>query len=124
VPRKLTKPMTMKKSAPIIVILLLLMSCEKHNNTCDCDNPLVELTWLSNLKNSLTNCFCETSIIQASYMKQTVFYVAVTDDLCNTIFEVTILDCSGNIVKNYKTVDTFTNEVTGQKVLYRCRMAK
>lgn len=115
----------MKKPGFIFVILILILSCEKSDNICNCNNPLEDLAWLKELKNSFTNCTCEISIIQATYEKQTVFYVALTDPVCDGVFNVNLADCNGTIIKNYTTYDqTFDNEVTNRKVLYRCKTKK
>jgi hypothetical protein len=112
----------MKHILVISVFLVLLFSCEKDLNTCDSENPLEEIAWLSDLKASITNCTCEVSIFQAKYNKGTVFYVAITDPVCNSIFNADLRDCSGNIVKNYPNADeTFEREVTERKVIYRCK---
>ena len=112
----------MKKIFFISVFLILLLSCEKNNITCNSENPLEEIGWLRELKASITNCSCEVSIIQAKYNKGTVFYIALTDPVCNSIFSPSLRDCSGNIVKNYTTPDaTFEREVTERKVIYRCK---
>jgi hypothetical protein len=90
--------------------------------TCECNDPLTDLSWLRQVKNSLTNCFCETSIIQASYNKQTVFYLAMTDPLCDGIQTYVLLDCTGNTVKSYQSGDqAMDGRVTNLKVLYRCK---
>jgi len=114
----------MKKITIIFAFLLLILSCEKSDNTCNCKNPLDDIAWLKELKGSLTNCFCETSIIQATYLKQTVFYVANTDDLCDGVFIANLMDCSGTLVKTYTNFETFSSEVTDIKVLYRCKSSR
>ena len=112
----------MKKFCFILVSLILLLSCEKSDNTCNCNNPIEDLTWLKEFKNSLTNCFCEMSIIQAAYNKQTVFYTAMTDPLCDGLYPVVLLDCNGKSVKSYEPGDqALLNEVSNMKVLYRCK---
>jgi hypothetical protein len=111
-----------KKTSLIFVTLIMILSCEKYDNTCNCDNPLEDIAWLKELKDSITNCTCEISIIQAAYEKQTVFYVALTDPVCNGVFNINLTDCNGTIIKNYSIHDqTFDNEVTNRKVLYRCK---
>lgn len=112
----------MKQITIISLFLVLLMSCEKNLSPCDSENPLEEIAWLNDLKASITNCTCEVSIIQAKYNKGTVFYVAITDPVCNSIFNANLMDCSGNIVKNYPNADeTFQREVTERRVIYRCK---
>lgn len=112
----------MKKIILIILSAILIISCEKYNNTCGCDDPLEDIAWLRDLKSSITDCYCEISIFQASFNKQTVFYSFMTDPLCDGIINVSIADCNGNIIKTYAAIDdTFNNEVTDRKVLYRCK---
>jgi hypothetical protein len=112
----------MKHILVISVFLVLLFSCEKDLDTCDSENPLEEIAWLRDLKASITNCSCEVSIIQAIYKSSTVFYVAITDPACNSVFNANLLDCSGNIVKNYPNADeTFQREVTERQVIYSCK---
>jgi hypothetical protein len=115
----------MKKLSFIFVFLVLLLSCEKKDNTCNCDNPLEELSWLKELKASFTNCSCQISIIQATYQKQTVFYPIMNDPLCNSYQVIVLYDCSGTTIKTYTLTDqTFGDEVTGQKTIYTCKTKK
>jgi hypothetical protein len=112
----------MKRLSIIFVFLVLLLSCEKNDNTCNCNDPITDLAWLKELKNSFTNCFCEMSIIQATYNNQTVFYVAMTDPLCDGIQNIELLDCKGDSIKTYEPGDQAAyNEITNRKVLYRCK---
>ena len=116
------KPNQMKKLSFIFIVLIFLLSCEKNDNTCNCNDPLKDLAWLKELKNSLTNCSCEMSIIQATYNKQTVFYQAMTDPLCDGIFPIVLLDCNGATVKSYESANQVTgNEISDRKTLYRCK---
>jgi uncharacterized protein YcfL len=112
----------MKKLSLIIITLILLIGCEKNDNTCNCNDPLKDLVWLKELKVSLTNCSCEMSIIQGTYNKQTVFYQAMTDALCDGIYPIVLLDCNGVTVKSYESANQVPdNEITNIKVLYRCK---
>jgi len=112
----------MKKLSFIVVSLVLLLSCEKNDNTCNCKDPLNDLAWLQEVKVSLTNCFCEMSIIQATYNKQTVFYTAMTDPLCDGIYSIVLRDCNGDTIKTYESVNQVTeNEISDIRVLYRCK---
>ena len=112
----------MKKLSLILVFLVLLLSCEKNDNTCNCNDPLRDLAWLKEVKTSLTNCSCEMSIIQATYNRQTVFYTAMTDPLCDGIFPIVLLDCEGATVKSYESANQIPdNDITYKKTLYRCK---
>jgi hypothetical protein len=119
------KPNQMKRLSFIFIFLVLLLSCEKKDNTCNCDNPLEELSWLKELKVSFTNCSCQISIIQATYQKQTVFYPIMNDPLCNSYQIIVLYDCSGTTIKTYTLTDhTFGDEVTGRKTIYTCKTKK
>ncbi len=115
----------MKKSLLIFAIFILILSCEKADKICNCNNPLEDLPWLKELKDSFTNCTCQISIIQATYIKQTVFYQINNDPLCNSFQQINLFDCSGNTLKTYTTIDqTFSSEVTNQKIIYTCKTKK
>jgi hypothetical protein len=112
----------MKKLSFILVFLVLLLSCEKKDKTCNCDNPTEELPWLKELKASFTNCSCQISIIQATYQKQTVYYHIMNDPLCNSYQVIVLYDCTGTSIKTYTLTDqTFGDEVTERKTIYTCK---
>jgi hypothetical protein len=112
----------MKKLSFIIGLFVLLLSCEKKDNSCNCKDPLADLAWLEELKSSLTNCTCEMSILQATYNNQTVYYQAMTDPLCDGIYPVVLLDCNGTTVKSYESISQVPdNAITNIKALYRCK---
>jgi hypothetical protein len=112
----------MKKHMMIIAIVFMIFSCEKNEKICNCDNPLTDLAWLNNLKSSITNCTCRMSIVQANYNKQTVFYVIMNDPVCDGVININLFDCKGEFVKNYQSLDqTFSSEVTNQKIIYTCK---
>jgi len=116
------KPNQMKKLSFIIFSLVLLLSCEKNDNTCNCNDPLKDLSWLKGIQTSFTNCSCEMSIIQATYNNQTVFYTAMTDPLCEGIYSIILFDCNGDTIKAYQPGDQATyTEIANKKVLYRCK---
>lgn len=115
----------MKKIILIIITLVLLMNCENPDKekpviNCEYDNPLEDISWLKDLKNSLKNCIVEISIFQAEYQNKKVFYTAPTDPAGNWIFNIDLMDCSGTIIKNYRIITEFSNDVTNHQVLYRC----
>jgi len=119
------KPDHMKKLSFIFVFLVFLLSCEKKDNTCNCDKPLEELSWLQELKASFTNCSCQISIIQATYQKKTVFYPIMNDPLCNSYQVIVLYDCCGTTIKTYTLTDqTFGDEVTERKTIYTCKNKK
>jgi sulfur transfer protein SufE len=113
----------------ILLTISLIVGCGKDENasktTCDLTNPIEELQWLKEIKNSLTNCSCEMSILQGTYDDQTVFYVAMTDPLCNGIQTIVLNDCNGKIVKtiNSGEYQEFLAKIKNVKALYRCKTA-
>ena len=107
------------------IFVMIFSCCEKDENTipeCNIENPIEELSWLNDVKNSLTNCTCAISIIQGEYKKKTVFYTMITDPVCNSVFNVILWDCNGQVIKEYKMGDNeaFFNEVEIVEVLYTC----
>lgn len=118
----------MKFKILFMILFVALLSCSKDDNdsntqnACEADNPL-EVEWIIEIKNSMQNCFCEISIIQGTYEGQTVFFIALTDPLCDGIDVPTLYNCEGVAVKTYTMDDylEFYTEVTRDTVLYRCK---
>jgi hypothetical protein len=116
----------MRKLCFLIIIFLLPVQCSKNvkvtENACNTDNPLENIDWLKAMKDSLTNCSCQISIVQGTYRNHPVFYLALTDPLCDGILIPTLLDCNGKVVKQYTEADIndFYYQVSIDTVLYRC----
>lgn len=117
----------MKRTLIILITIFIVASCGKDENTgkstCDLADPIEELPWLKEIKNSLTNCSCEISILQATYKNQTVFYTAMTDPLCDGVQTITLLDCEGKVIRSIANDDipSFHENATNIKALYRCK---
>lgn len=116
----------MKKIILLLTMILFILNCctyDKLTKTeCNSDDPIEDFAWLKEMKNSLTNCSCEISIIQGTYNNQTVFFTALTDALCDGIDIPTLFDCEGKVVRTFTSNDyrDFYDHVTRDKVLYRC----
>jgi hypothetical protein len=111
----------------LVVLVILTISCKEKDvepNACGQTVSIDDIPWLAALKNDMENCSCIQSIITAKYESQTVFYVAVTDPLCDVKFEVTLYNCKGKKVKSFKDTpdekNEFYNEVSERSVLYSC----
>jgi hypothetical protein len=117
----------MMKIIPFVITFILLVNCSKYEkmtvNACNTDNPMENIDWLKAMKDSLTNCSCQISIVQGTYRNQTVFYLALTDPLCNGVFIPTLLNCNGQAVKKFTQADIkdFYHQVTMDTVLYNCK---
>jgi hypothetical protein len=114
----------MKWTISLSLVFLLVSGCRKEiRQTCQTNDPLQELSWLREVKNSLGNCSCEKSIIQATYEGQTVFYVAMTDPVCDGIQDYVLLDCEGKVVRTFKYdhLEEFWKNIKIDAVLYRCK---
>ena len=120
----------MGKIYMISIVLALIIGCEKddseNKNACNSDNPIEDISWLKELKNSLSDCVCEISLIQGTYDNRTVFFTALTDPLCDGIDMPTLFDCKGNVVRTFTMNDyqEFYTDVTRDKVLYRCKISE
>jgi hypothetical protein len=113
----------MKKTLLTIAISLLMLSCEKSDKPTAIIRPVAELKWFIDLKNSLTNCDCEVSVVQGTYKDQIVFFIALTDALCDGILYPTLLDYNGKVVRVFTSNDyqEFRDQVKLDTVLYRCK---
>lgn len=117
----------MKNPYLFLLILFLVISCVKddavEDRTCELTNPIDELTWLKEIKNSMSNCNPERSIIQAKYFDQTVFYTAITDPLFDGIQTVKVFDCKGELFRNLSAPEylEFIGKSSDIKVLHRCK---
>jgi hypothetical protein len=119
----------MKNFSLLIIACCLILSCSKEkqsNVACNSSDPVNEVSWMKEMKASLTNCSCEMSIIQGTYQGKTVFFIAMTDALCNGISSAALFDCKGVLVKSFSAAEyaDFNNTVTRDKVLYRCKTSK
>jgi hypothetical protein len=112
-----------------LLISILLINCKRNietQNACISAYPIEDVVWLKEIKANMTNCGCEISIIQGTYSHQTVFFVGLTDPLCDGIDIPTLFDCTGNVVRTFtdKDYQEFYKNVTRDKVLYRCKKNK
>jgi hypothetical protein len=112
----------------VFVFAIIVFSCKKAENketknALDSKNPIEDVIWIKKIKNSLTNCTCEISIIQGTYNSQIVFFTALTDHACDGIDTPTLYDCYGNVVRTFTMDDyqDFYDNVSRDKVLYRCK---
>lgn len=117
----------MKNLFAILVLLVTVAGCSKENDRnkqiCNLADPINELPWLKEIKNSLTRCGCETSIMQATYKEQTIFYTATTDLLCDGIETYTLYNCEGKVIEiiTQDKIHDFYTKVTDLKNLYVCK---
>jgi len=112
----------MKKVIQALFALMLIVSCEKSNRICGCNDPLADLSWLKEMKNSLTNCTCRISIFQATYQNETVFYQLMNDPLCDGVQTIVLFNCQGQSVASFSPLDQASYDgVTGRKQIYTCK---
>jgi len=117
----------MKKILIVFTIILGMLNCCKYDSLakteCTSNNPIEDLAWLRAVKNSISNCSCEISIIQGTYNKRTGFFTLITDVLYQGIIIPTLYDCEGKVVRIFTSDDFlgFNDLVFTDKVLYRCK---
>ena len=71
-------------------------------NACTAENPL-ELEWMQDLITEL-NCgeyACKVAILKSEYEGETVFYIQMTDPVCNGFDEITLYNCTGKKVESF-----------------------
>ncbi|MEZ0608143.1 hypothetical protein ACAW74_06495 [Fibrella sp. WM1] len=116
----------MKTLLSIIGLTLLTISC-KHDpatpeNACTATDPLA-ISWVKDLTASLDQSYCISSLFQGTYKGQTVYFTRITDPACEyIIFSTTLLDCTGQRIKQYgsslREQQAFSSEVVGAKTIY------
>ena len=113
---------------PLVIALLVGCSDEDtclQTNTCGLTGQLEELSIFKSLKESITNCSCITSILTGTYEAQTVFYVAVTDPTCDSVFAPTLYNCDGEVVRVFENTleeqAEFRQKVEDRKSVYDCK---
>ena len=120
----------MKRISMIFLVIIFISSCVKDENacktTCEFSDPIEELPWLKEIKNTMTNCSFEMSIFQATYDNQTVFYTVMTDPLGNGVQTITLLDCEGKVIRSIANNDipSFHENAANIKALYRCKTSQ
>ena len=99
----------MKKNILILTTSLLLLSCDVFDKQTNTElilaNPMEDYAWLKGLKTTMTNCSCEISIIQGTDNRRTVFFIALTDELCDGIDMPTLNDSNGKAVRTFTSTD-------------------
>ncbi len=112
-----------------LLLPLLIVSCnddkKSNTNACNSTESIDKVQWLEELKESMTDCSCERSIIQGTYQSQTVFFIALTDPLCNGIDTPTLYNCEGIEVRAFTTSQSdqedLSENVARDTVLYQCK---
>jgi hypothetical protein len=119
----------MKKLQFVLMVLLafsVIGCCDDKDaaNACTASS-INDVPWIRNLKKSMTNCSCEISLTQGTYQSQTVFFIVLTDPLCNGIDTPTRYDCEGKTIRSFTTSEEDQQEladsVTRDKVIYLCK---
>jgi hypothetical protein len=110
----------------IIIFGIVIIGCDKDKNTVlsvNTDNQPEELSWIEEMKSSITNCTCQKSIFQGTYNNETVYFILMNDPLCNSVFDVVLYDSNGKVVKHYEYTDIslYCKEVTIVKSIYNCK---
>jgi|WetSurMetagenome_2_1015567.scaffolds.fasta_scaffold05535_5 hypothetical protein len=93
-------------------ILDTLYTC-REIPVCDVNDPLTELSWLAALKDELSTSDYPVAFVKAMYKKKIVFYYEYVCPSCNFVFDVTLYNCNGQVVRTYDRDDQekFYNEV-------------
>lgn len=122
-----------KNLAFILCFSLLFSNCEEGDNNTICDkvivvcntqNPLQDLVFLKNAKNTIDRIDCggRSSINQYTYKLETVFEIIICDQ--NVDAETLVYNCLGEIVCKFggisgeNTCPDFEKEAKDKIILY------
>ena len=118
----------MKMFIPLLLCALAVSCNDDKNidtNACTTTATVDNIPWIQDLKETMTNCACEKSIIQGTYEDQPVIFIALTDPSCDGINTPTLYNCEGEIIRSFtdSAVDQkeLQEKVTRDSVLYRCK---
>lgn len=108
----------MKKIIILLMVCFTLPSCKDESkvataSTCNVQNPIEDLTWLSNVLNGKTDCkiYSGASLYSYVYNKATVFYLqnpASSLGICTEL----AYDCNGN--KLFSSIEEWSNFKAGR----------
>lgn len=113
-----------QKAITAIFLAFVIFSCDdSSNDDCSVSDPLEELAWLRDYKNSISDCTCTVTIFEGKYLSRTVYFSLMNDPLCNSVFGTTLFDCHGKPIKSYGPGDfnNFTKEVRTDNEIYVCQ---
>jgi hypothetical protein len=105
-----------------LVVILFGCTCDDDSTTisaCTSDDPITEISWLSDLKNSIDNCSCTTSVMKGTYESKTVYFVLINDPLCNIGGSIVLYNCTGEPIATVD-VSQFGDHVKIGTILYSC----
>ena len=114
----------MKIITSILILFLGFSSCDASKNDTskyEAQNPLEDLVWLKELKESLKDSDLEKSIYQASYKKETVFYLMITDPRVRLAFGLTLWNSEGKVIREFKSgeYEEFDTQVLNKIEIYK-----
>jgi hypothetical protein len=114
------------KNLLLLLCLGIFAGCQddKINEplVCEWNGSFDDFPFMETMKESMTNCICVQSIFQATYKDQTVFYQAITDPRCDSIFAPTLYNCDGDVVRVFTATEynEFFIVVTEREIIYSC----
>lgn len=105
------------------IAFLLGCDCETERtgpNACTSSDPINEIDWLIDMKNSIDNCSCEISILKGTYKNSpSVFFLLMNDPLCNDTGLVKLFNCRGELITILPSAE-FVEQVVIDETLYSC----
>jgi hypothetical protein len=111
----------------LFLSIILCTACsekEVFSTTCNTSNPLEELTWLLEIKETIdkTACASSSTIAQYLYNSNSVFEVNPCGDVADG--QTVIYDCKGNVIcvfggfSGENTCPNFYEKATNKIILY------
>jgi hypothetical protein len=114
----------MKNFLYLPVLIFIMFACAEKADTTSCppNDPMNEIEVLKQWSENMGDCTCETSILEGKYNGEFVYYVQLTDPVCDGIDMPTLINCKGKVVRVFTQDDyqEFYSTVTMVRKLYSC----
>lgn len=110
----------------IITAIIIFFGCKEETELtekCNPENPL-QMKWMADWIGELQQCGCTTSVFQAEYEGEPVYWPLITDPLCQVVIKnVPVYNCTGEeilMLNNNADWQKFSSKTTHRKIIYSC----
>ena len=114
----------MKKIISLLILIFIFSCDEQIPTTCGVENPVEQLSFLQEAKNTIdvVQCAGKSQIIQYTYNNETVFLVNICDSFVDG--QTLVYNCKGEVLCTFggiageNTCPDFETQATNKILLY------